>query len=335
MTEQQTAFSKAERAAILVMIMDDEQAAEVLRHLEPQELRLLGQAMCDLKDVAPSQVAATIGGFLDRTQRQGLIAHDNSGRVRNLMNMALGERKADSVMSRIAPTAKTSSIELAKWLDASVITPMVKNEHPQLIAVLLTNLEPETAAQVLHGLPRALQPQVVHRIATLGPVTAGALSMLETVLSQRITDSHGPAALNIGGPREAAEIINSASRATEKRIMPELAKIDRLVAKQIEGEMFKFDHLLSIDDRSMGALLREVDSEQLIVALKGLEDDDREAFFRCMSSRAADGVRDEIEARGRIKLSEVVEAQKAIVQIARRLAAEGTISFGAGDDDYV
>lgn len=335
MSEHRPVFSSAERAAVLVMIMDDEQAADILRQLEPAELRLLGQAMCDLKDVPPNQVSATIGGFLERTQKQGLVNHDTTGRVRNLMTMALGDRKADSLMSRIAPAAKTSSIEIAKWLDASVITPLVKNEHPQLIAVLLTNLEPETAAQVLHALPRAMQPQVVHRIATLGPVTAGALTMLETVLSQRISDSHGPAALNIGGPREAAEIINNASRATEKRIMPELARIDRLVARQVEGEMFKFDHLLSMDDKSMGALLREVDSEQLIVALKGLEDEDREAFFRCMSSRAADGVRDEIEARGRIKLSEVVDAQKAIVQIARRLAAEGTISFGAGDDDYV
>lgn len=335
MSEQKSVFSNAERAAIMIMIMDDEQAAEVLRQLEPQELRLLGQAMCDLKDVAPAHVTATIGGFFDRTQRQGLINRDNSSRVRNLMTMALGERKADSLMARIAPATKTSSIELTKWLDASVITSLVKNEHPQLIAVLLVNLEPETAAQVLHTLPKAMQPQVVHRIATLGPVTAGALSMLETVLSQRIMDNHGPAALNIGGPREAAEIINNASRATEKRIMPELARIDKAVAKQVESEMFKFDHLLAMDDKSIGALLREVDSEELIVALKGLEDEEREIFFRCMSSRAADGVRDEIETRGRIKLSEVVDAQKAIVQVARRLAAEGTISFGAGDDDYV
>lgn len=329
------AFSNAQRAAILVMIMDDEQAAEVLRGLEPQELRSLGQAMCELEEVAPNQVSQTISGFLERTERQGLINNDNTGRVRNLMTMALGERKADSLMSRIAPAAKTSSIEIAKWLDAPVITPLIKNEHPQLIAVLLVNLDAETAAQVLHALPQPMQPQVVHRIATLGPVTASALSMLETVLSQRISDNHGPAALNMGGPREAADIINNASRATEKRIMPELTKIDKIVAKQIEGEMFKFDHLLAMDDKSMGALLREVDSEELIVALKGLEEEDREAFFRCMSSRAADGVRDEIEARGRIKLSEVVDAQKAIVQIARRLAAEGTISFGAGDDDYV
>lgn len=328
-------LTSAQRAAILVMVMEDEQAAELLRNLEPQELRSLGQAMCDLEDIPPEQVSETIGGFLNRTQRQGLINHDSTGRVRNLMTMALGERKADSLMSRIAPAAKTSAIEIAKWLDASVITPLVKTEHPQLIAVLLVNLDPETAAQVLHELPKALQPQVVHRIATLGPVTGGALTMLETVLSQRISDNHGPAAMQLGGPKEAAEIINNASRATEKRIMPELTKIDKNVAKQIESEMFKFDHLLAMDDKSMGALLREVDSEQLIVALKGLEEEDREAFFRCMSSRAADGVRDEIEARGRLKLSEVVEAQKAIVQIARRLAADGSISFGAGDDDYV
>lgn len=330
-----SAFSQAKRAAILVMIMEDEQAAQVLSGLGPHELRALGEAMCELQDIPPSHISATIGGFLERSRNQGMFNPDAPARVRNLMTMALGERKGDSIMSRIAPTAKTSSIEIAKWLDAPVITPLIKNEHPQLIAVMLVNLEPETAAQVLHSLPRALQPQVIHRIATLGPLTSGALAMLEEVLSQRITDHHGSAALTVDGPREAAEIINNASRATEKRIMPELARIDRNVAKQIEGEMFKFTHLLSMDDKSMGILLREVDSEQLILALKGLEEEEREAFFRCMSSRAADGVRDEIEARGRIKISEVIEAQKAIVQTARRLAADGSITFGAGDDDYV
>jgi flagellar motor switch protein FliG len=328
-------FTPAKRAAILVTIMNEEQAAEMLRGLEPNELRLLGEAMCELQDIPPSHISSTIGGFLERSRNQGIYNPDSAGRVRNLMTMALGERKGAGIMSRIAPSTKTSPLEIAKWLDAPVITPLIKNEHPQLIAVLLVNLEPETAAQVLHALPRSLQPDVVHRVATIGPLTSGALQMLEEVLSQRITDHHGSAVLTVDGPREAAEIINNASRATEKRIMPELAKIDRNIAKRIEGEMFKFTHLLSMDDKSMGTLLREVDSEQLIVALKGLEDEEREAFFRCMSSRAADGVRDEIEARGRIKLSEVVEAQKAIVQIARRLAADGSISFGAGDDDYV
>ena len=178
---------------------------------------------------------------------------------------------------------------------------------------------------------------MVHRVATLGPVSTEALAMLEELLERRIGDSHGAAMLTMGGPREAADIVNQAGKAAEKRIMPELARIDRNLAKQVENEMFKFEHLFTLDSQAMGALLREVESEVLIDALKGTDEANREVFFRAMSSRAADGVRDEIAARGRLKLAEVAEAQRAIVAAARRLAADGTIVFGVGggDDEYV
>jgi len=188
---------------------------------------------------------------------------------------------------------------------------------------------------VLHGLPEASQSQVVHRVATLGPVSPDAIAMLEDMLARRITESHGRAALTMGGPREAADIINAAARTVERRVMPEIAKQDKALARAIENEMFKFEHLFVLDDKSMGSLLREVDSDTLIAALKGTAEDSRDVFFRAMSSRAADGVRDEIAARGRMKMAEVIEAQKAIITAARRLAAEGVIVFGAGDDDYV
>jgi flagellar motor switch protein FliG len=212
---------------------------------------------------------------------------------------------------------------------------LVQGEHPQALAVLLVQLDPDVAAGVLHALPEALQPQVIQRIATLGPVAPEAIAMLEDLLAQRITECHGSAALTMGGPREAADIINASVRTVEKRVMPEIARADKALAKAIENEMFKFEHLFALDDKSMGSLLREVDSDTLIAALKGIAPDSRECFFRAMSSRAAEGVRDEIEARGRMKMAEVVEAQKAVVTAARRLAAEGTIVFGAGDDDYV
>jgi flagellar motor switch protein FliG len=232
--------------------------------------------------------------------------------------------------------AKASPLELARWLTPQALVPLVKGEHPQALAVLLVQLDPEVAAEVLHSLPQEIQPEVVHRIATLGPVAPEAIQMLEELLTRRIGECHGQGALTIGGAKEAADIINNAGKAMEKRVMPEIAKIDKALAKEIEGEMFKFEHLFALNPQAMGSLLREVDNDSLIDALKGIAEHEREVFFKAMSSRAADGVRDEIAARGRTKLADVVAAQKAIVAVARRLAADGVIVFGAGgDDEYV
>ena len=327
----------AERAAVMVMLLDEAQASALLAQLEPAELRVLGEKMCALGEIGPEVIVHAITSFVARTEKLGLSAHDRLGRVRSLMTGALGEVKAGNLMARIAPDEKPASpLELAKWLNPEALLPLVSGEHPQAIAVLLVQLDPEVAAEVLAELPVAVQPEVVHRIATLGPVAPEALAMLEALLTRRITERHGSAPLTMGGPREAAELINGAGKALERRVMPEIGKRDKALAKEIESEMFKFEHLFVLDPQSMGALLREVESDTLIDALKGIAEDQRNVFFRAMSSRAADGVKDEIGARGRLKMADVVTAQKAIVAAARRLAAEGTIVFGSGgDDEYV
>lgn len=327
--------SDAERAAVMVMLLEDEQAAHLLGQLTPAELRLLGEQMVALGEISPAAIAESIAGFVSRAERVGLVVPDRVGQVRAMMSRAIGEVKTESLMQRIIPDQQTSSLELARWLTPQVLLPLVINEHPQAIAVLLLQLDADVAAGVLHGLPDAIQPQVVQRIATLGPVSADAIAMLEDMLARRITECHGRAALQMGGPREAADILNASARTVERRVMPEITKQDKALAKAIENEMFKFEHLFVLDDKSMGTLLREVDSDTLIAALKGTPEENRDNFFRAMSSRAADGVRDEIAARGRMKMAEVIEAQKAVVTAARRLAAEGVIVFGAGDDDYV
>ena len=328
----------ADRAAVMVMLLGDEQAAQILAQLEPRELRLLGEKMCALGEIDPEIIAHAIAGFVDKTERLGVVAHDRIGHVRTLMTRAVGEVKAGNLMQRIAPDeAKPSPLDLARWLTPQALAPLVKGEHPQAIAVLLVQLDPEVAAEVLHSLPAAMQPEVVHRIATLGPVSSDAIAMLEELLARRIGESHGASTLALGGAKQAADIINQIGKPAEKRIMPELAKIDKALAREIENEMFKFEHLFVLDAQAMGTLLREVDSDTLIDALKGIAEEERDCFFRAMSSRAADGVKDEIAARGRIKLAEVVEAQKQVVAAARRLAAEGIIVFGSasGDDEYV
>jgi flagellar motor switch protein FliG len=329
----------AERAAVMIMLLEEDQAAEILRQLGPEELQMLGEKMCELGDIGPDQITQAIAGFVNNTQQGGISARGRSAHVRRVMTAAVGEVKADSLMQRIMPLGESSgpAVELARWLTPQALIPLIRDEHPQAIAVLLVQLEPEVAAEVLHALPPEVQPQVMHRIATLGPVSIEAVQMLEALLESRIGACHGTAALTMGGARQAADIINNAGKAAEKRIMPEINRIDKALAKEIESEMFKFEHLFALDAKAMGGLLREVESDILINALKGTPEDKREVFFAAMSSRAADGVRDEIAGCGRLKMAEVVEAQKAIVAVARRLAAEGTIQFGqgGGDDEYV
>ncbi|KHK93490.1 flagellar motor switch protein FliG [Novosphingobium malaysiense] len=327
----------ADSAAVMMMLLGEDQTATILSELEPEELRMLGEKMCALGEISPEVIAQAITGFVEKTEKLGLVAHDRVGQVRTMMSRAIGEVKTENMMRRIVPEepTKNSTLELARWLTPEALVPLVKDEHPQAIAVLLVQLDPEVAAEVLHSLPPETQPAVIHRIATLGPVSPSALEMLDELLNQRIAEAHGQRPLQIGGAREAADIINGTGKATEKRIMSELNKLDKPLAKKIEEEMFKFEHLFVLEPMAMGALLRDVPSDTLIDALKGIGEDEREFFFRAMSSRAADGVKDEIAARGRTKLADVVSAQKEIVAIARKLAADGTIVFGSGDDDYV
>ena len=203
----------AGNAAVMVMLLQDDQAARILAELEPEELRLLGQKMVELGEIGPEVIAGAIAGFVEKTESLGLVAHDRVGQVRNMMGRAVGDVKADSLMRRIAPEAvKPSTIELARWLVPEALTPLIKGEHPQMIAVLLVQLDPEVAAAVLHGLPATEQAEIVHRIATLGPVAPEAITILEELLTRRIAECHGQAPLSIGGIKEAAAIITAPAR---------------------------------------------------------------------------------------------------------------------------
>ncbi len=329
-------LTSGENAAIMMMLLDEEQTSRILAELEPEELHRLGERMCALGEIGPDLIAGAIAGFVARTETLGLVAHDRAGQVRGMFARAVGEVKADNMMRRILPAApQHPALELARWLTPDSLAPLVRGEHPQAIAVLLVQLAPEVAAAVLHALPAEDQPGIVHRIATLGPVSPQAILMLEDLLARRIAEHHGHRPLSIGGAREAAEIINGVGKVVEKRVLGELTRRDKVLARQIEDEMFKFEHLFVLDPKAMGSLLRDVPNDTLIDALKGVDEAEREVFFRAMSSRAADGVKDEIAARGRTRLADVVAAQKEVVTIARRLAADGTIAFGSGDDDYV
>jgi flagellar motor switch protein FliG len=327
-----------QRAAVLVMLLAEEDATGLLARLSPEELQLLGAKMCELGEIGPTAIADAIAGFAERADQGGLPAQNRTRDVRRIMTGALGELKADNLMRRIAPDEArkpATSLELARWLDPEVIVSLVADEHPQAIAVLLLQLDPQAAAQVLAGLPDDVQAPVVQRVARLGPIAPEALGVLEELLSARIARTHGRMPLTMGGVREAAEIINNGARALEKRMLPEIGKIDKKLARELESELFKFEHLYQLDAKTMGQLLREIESETLIDALKGIPAEERESFFGAMSTRAADGVRDEIEARGRVRKDDVLAAQQAIIAVAKRLAADGTIVLGDGGDEYV
>jgi flagellar motor switch protein FliG len=328
-------YTGVERAAVLMMLVGEEEAAAILQKLEPDEVRMLGKAMFAVADVAEPQVASVLDDFVAHARDRTAIGFDPRPQIETMMTKALGADKADSVLARITPREEVRAIDLLDWLDASEIAALIEDEHPQIAAVLIANLDPAIAAEVLQLLPEADQPDILHRVAKLGPVQPDALDMLRQVLSGRMGAALAPASVPLGGTREAAAIMNNAKRATEQRVMPKLAKLDRETARAIEEEMFVFDHLLQLDDKNMGALLRSIDAEVLTLALKGVDDAARNRFLGCMSARAADGIRDEMEARGPMRLSEVLEAQKAILVIARQLAKDGTIMMGGKDDDYV
>lgn len=333
-------FNGVERAAVLMMLVGEEEAAAILQKLDPEEVRQLGKAMFEVADVSEAEVEQVLDDFTWKARTRTGVTFDPGPQIENIMTRALGADRAESVLSRITPVQQAGGgLELLQWFEPAEIASMVETEHPQIAAVLLVNLDPDVAAQVFEHLPQDVQPQILRRVAKLGPVPPEAIETLKAMLQSRASAPKKPSAggLQLGGTREAAKILQGARKATEARVMPKLAKIDREVAKAIEEAMFVFDNLLEMDDKNLSTLIRSIDSEVLVKSLKGVEEDVRNRFLGCMSSRAADGIRDEMESRGPMKLAEVLEAQKVMIGVARGLIKDGTLQMPSkgGEDDYV
>lgn len=328
-------LSRIDRAAVFLMLMGDDEASGLISRLSPDELEKLGAAMMALGEIDQPHMAEAIADFATEAAREMLPQRGRSDRVRALLDKALGPARADSMMQRIEPDARPRSLELARWLAPTVLVRLILDEHPQVIAALLLLIEPEPAAEVLAMLPLELQSLVVERVARSGAISAQAITTIDTLLTQRISATFGTAALMLGGPREAANLINLAAGELRHTVIPAIAERDSPLAEKIEEQLFTFEMLFALDPQSMGRLLRDVDSEKLVDALKGIKEDQRAPFFAAMSSRAADGVRDEIELRGRVAKSEVALAQKSIVDLARALADAGEIVIGSGNGEFV
>ncbi|RHW18462.1 flagellar motor switch protein FliG [Sphingomonas gilva] len=324
----------ARAAAILMMLLEEAEAADVLGRLEPDEVKQLGATMYEIADVSEGSVNSVLDLFVAQARERTTIGFEADQQIRGMMERALGAERADKVLARVMPPQKFGSLEALKWMDARSIAQLVEHEHPQFAALTLAHLDPAAAASVLELLDEGQQAEIVYRIATLRPVGAMAVESLEQLLLRQ-TGGAGGATSRRGGPSEAAAIVNNTRTPVEQRIIRTLQKLDKGLARTIEDEMFVFENLLDLDDKSLGAVLRTVEADRLVLALKGADDRIRDRFFGCMSQRAAQSIQDELADRGPTRLSDVQDAQKTILAAARRLADAGEIMLGAKGDDYV
>lgn len=328
--------SGSSAAAILLMLLAEDEAAQVLGRLDPDEVQQLGTAMFGVADVSEEEVDGVLDQFVDRARERTTIGFAADSQIRNMMERALGAERAENMLARITPPTRSSALDSLKWMDAKTIATLIEPGHPQIAALVLAHLEAGVAADVLQQLAEDVQADIVYRVATLGTVSAEALDDLERLLLRQVNkvSSQGSAPKR-GGAQEAAKIVNSTRANVEQRVIRQLAKLDKSLARTIEDEMFVFENLNALTEKDLGALLRSVDTEILIVALKGCEPMLRNKMFGCMSSRAAQSIQDEMAERGPMRLVEVQEAQKQVLAIARRLAEAGTISLGGKGEDYV
>ncbi len=333
---QTAVMSGSAAAAVLLMLFDEDEAAQILSRLEPDEVRQLGYAMYDVADVEVDEVNLALDRFVNKAKGRTTIGYGAAQHIRGAMHKALGPERADNMLARITPPTRSNKLAMLKWMEPKEIAAIVEQEHPQIMAIVLAHLDAANAASVLQCLPVELQEEVVYRVATLGPVSSEALDDLEQLLAGRTGGARaGGTTTQRGGATEAAAIMNNVRKDHEQRIIKALGKRDRMVAQAIEDEMFVFENLLQLSDKDLGTLMRGVDNERLVVALKGASEMLRGKILASMSARAAQSIQDEMEERGPMRLAEVTEAQKEIIAAARRMADEGTIMLGGKGDDFV
>ena len=325
-----------EDAAIMLMSLGEEQAAEVFKHLTPKEVQRLGEAISRTRTVARDRFEAVVQRFTSLAQAEHMIVPDNNAYVKTVLRKALGDEKAELLLDRILQGSDVSGIESLKWMDAQAVSEMLRNEHPQIVAAILVHLEPDQASAVLKLLPERQRNEIVVRVATLDGIQPAALKDLNDVLGRVLSGGERKRKSALGGVKTTAEILNMIGGPIETSVLEFIRETDAELAQKIMDNMFVFDDLAKIDDRGIQVLLKEVQSESLVVALKGATPELREKIFRNMSTRAAETLREDLEARGPVRLSEVEAEQKELIKIARRLADEGEIMIsGGGDDQFV
>ncbi|MFC5440727.1 flagellar motor switch protein FliG [Rhodanobacter sp. Root480] len=329
-------MSGAQRAAILLLTLGEEDAAEVLKHLSARDVQAVGSAMAALSGVSREQVEVVLDKLDADMGQQTALGVGTEEYIRKILVNALGENKAGGLIDRILLGRSSKGLESLKWMESRAIAEMINQEHPQIIALVLAHLEPDQAAEVLGYLPERVRSDAVMRIATLDGVQPHALNELDEIMERQFSGTTKKLkSANVGGLKAAADILNAMESSRETELMGAIRTHDEALSGRIEDLMFVFEDLAELDDRGMQTLLREVPSGTLITALKGAEPAIREKIFANMSKRAADMMRDDLEVKGPVRLSDVDAAQKEVLVIARKLSDAGQLNLSSSGDEFV
>ncbi len=324
-----------QRAAILMLTLGEANAASIFRHMDVEEVQQLGSAMATVSDVPRDRVSAVLGQLLAAVAEKTSIGVGSAAFLRKALTDSVGERKAGNLLARILPGRESTGIEALKWMDPRAVAEVIGEEHPQIIATILAHLSAQQAAAVLARFPSEQQAEVALRIARLEEVPETALQELDAIVDRQTKETAALRSSKLGGVRAAADIINLLNRDLETAILEAINSQDAALSEKIKDSLFIFDNLLTVDDRGMQLILREVESSTLIIALKGADAAIQEKIFNNMSKRAAEILRDDMKTQGPVRLADVEEAQKTIIAVAHRLSDDGEIMLGGGGDDFV
>jgi flagellar motor switch protein FliG len=336
MADKPGELAGTQRAAILLMSLSEQDAANVLKQLDAREVQKLGVAMAEIKQITREQMTAVLDNFIGTLDGTANVASGSPDYVRRVLTQAVGKQKTDMLLDRVSTGQTGAGLEALRWMEAKTVAQIISAEHPQIAAIVLSHLEPEQSASVLPLLTEEMRTEVLMRIATLNEVPQSALTELDQLVEKQANVAPPSPLRRIGGARTVADILNAMERDKSGEELGKIEKADTEMHQQIKDLLFVFDNLLDVDDRGIQALLREVGSDTLAVALRGAEPEVQEKILKNMSKRAAEILKDDMEARGPVKLADVEAAQKEIVTVAQRLADEGTISLGGkGAGEFV
>ncbi|MCW9079021.1 MAG: flagellar motor switch protein FliG [Gammaproteobacteria bacterium] len=329
-------LSGLERSALLMLGLGEQHAAEILRHMGPKEVQEIGLAMAGLTQVTNSQMELVMQKFVGAIGEQTSLGMGSDQYIRNMLTTALGADKAGGIIDRILLGRNSKGLEQLKWMDARAIAELIRHEHPQIIAIVMSFLDPDQAAGVLSEFPERVRTDVIMRVASLDGIQPAALQELDEILEKQFSGGANVQSSSLGGIKKAADILNFVDGMIESKVIEQISESDDELSQQIQDNMFVFENLIDIDDRGMQTLLREVSSDQLLLALRGAPEPLREKIFGNMSSRAAEMLKDDLEAAPPAKLSDVEASQKEILTVARRLSDAGEINLGgSGGEEFV
>jgi flagellar motor switch protein FliG len=333
--QEKPPLSGVERAAVLLMTLGTKEASEVLKHMNPKEVQAIGSAMAKMTNINKTMVDGVMNEFMGAVGNQTALGIGSEDYIRSMLVGALGEDKAGNMIDRILLGSGSSGLEALKWMDGRSVAEIIRLEHPQIIAIVLSYLDPDQSAEVLSLLPERARPDILMRVAYLDGIAPSALQELDRIMEKQFEGSHNVSQSSLGGVKTAANILNFMDASMEQAISGTIAEADQDMAERIQDLMFVFDNLKEVDARGIQALLREVSSESLVVALKGADPEVKSVFLKNMSSRAAEMLEEDMEVRGPVRVSEVEAAQKEIIAIARRMAEDGDIQLGGSGEEFV